>query len=83
MTDELQRKRELNDGARELLDNKAFDAAILSLRKRWFDQLLIADGIEKVVEYRAMIKALEAIPAELTVIMNDWKMANRQQQRHG
>jgi hypothetical protein len=83
MTDELQRKRELNDGARELLDNKAFDAAILSLRKRWFDQLLIAEAIEKVVEYRAMIKALEAIPAELTVIMNDWKMANRQQQRHG
>lgn len=82
MTD-LQKMRELSDAAKELLDNKAFDAAILSLRKRWFEQLLAAESIEKVVEYRAMIKTLEALPAELTVIMNDWKMALNRQQRHG
>jgi ferric iron reductase protein FhuF len=75
MTDDLSRKRELNDAARSLIDDKAFDQAILSLRKRWFEALMSAEKLEEMAEYRAMIKALEAIPVELNVLINDYKKA--------
>jgi hypothetical protein len=78
MTDaapDLSRKRELNDAAKGLIDDKAFDAAILSLRKRWFEALMATDQMEQMKEYRAMIKALEAIPVELNLLMNDYKKA--------
>jgi hypothetical protein len=77
MTDapDLTRKRELFDAAKDLIDDKAFDAAVLSLRRRWFDALMATNEMEQMKEYRAMIKALEAIPVELTVLINDYKKA--------
>lgn len=72
---DTQAKRELSDAAKELLDNRAFDAAILSLRKRWFEQLMLAEKLEEMAQYRAMIKTLEAIPAELKILINDYKKA--------
>jgi hypothetical protein len=80
--DELQMKRELADAAKELMDNKAFAQAILELRKRWFELMLTELNLRLRDEQIAMIKALEAIPAELTIIMNNYKMALRQKQ-HG
>jgi hypothetical protein len=80
---DLQQKRELNDAAKELLENKAFTQAIMDLRKRWYDQLMTTAVREQRDELIAMSKALEAIPTELTVIMNNFKMGLRQQQRHG
>jgi flagellar motor switch/type III secretory pathway protein FliN len=80
---DLQKKRELNDAAKDLLENKAFLQAIIELRKRWFDELMTAaETKEQRDELIAKMKALEAIPTELTVIMNNYKMGLRQQQRH-
>jgi hypothetical protein len=79
MSDDLSKKRELHDAAKELTDNPAFLQAILDLRRRWLDELMTA--AETTDEKLALIermKALEAVPAELKVIMNDYRMAARQ-----
>jgi hypothetical protein len=75
---DLSNKKELADAARDLLDNKAFAQAILELRKRLFEELLGCQA-DQLIEFRAQIKALESIPAELTILMNNYKMAIRQQ----
>ena len=76
MTDaDLSHKKELADAARSLSEDRAFTAAILSLRKRWFEELLVADTNRKIRDLRAQINALEAIPQELNVLINDYKMA--------
>jgi hypothetical protein len=78
MTDpDLSHKKELADVASALANDKAFTGAVLSLRKRWFDELIASDSTDKVLELKARIKALEAIPTELNVLMNDYKMAKR------
>jgi hypothetical protein len=76
--DPVQRK-ELADEAKWLLDNKAFTAAVLALRKRWFAEMMAST--DEVVDRRlkAQILALEAIPQELQILVNDEKMA---QARH-
>jgi hypothetical protein len=80
---DLQKKRELHDAAKELLDNKAFLQAIIELRKRWYDQILAMAKGEQRDELIAMSKALDALAPELSVIMNNFKMALRRQQTHG
>ena len=80
---DLSTKKEFAQAAEELLGNKAFSQAILDLRKRWFDEFLAAETTETVLERKAMIKALEAIPTELQILINDYKMAQARQQRHG
>jgi hypothetical protein len=72
---DLQKKRELHDAAKELFDNKAFQAAIIELRKRWYDQILAIAKGEQRDELIAMSKTLDSIPIELSVIMNDYKKA--------
>jgi hypothetical protein len=79
---DLSKTKEFADAAQELLDNKAFKQAILDLRKRWFDELMAADG-EEIRFVRERIKALEAIPQELTILVNNYKMALSRQQKHG
>jgi hypothetical protein len=80
---DLSGKKQLADAAKELIDNPAFKHAILELRKRWFDQLMTAaPTAEAKVELVAQMKALEAIPAELTVLINDFKMAMSRQPKH-
>ena len=75
---DLSAKRELRDDAKALLDTKAFTEAILSLRKRWFAELMTAaDATERKLELIAQIKALESIPLELKTIVNDYTMAKR------
>jgi hypothetical protein len=80
---DLSQKKEFADAAQELLGNKAFNQAILDLRKRWFDEFLVASTTETVLERKAMIKALEAIPTELRIRINDYKMAADRQRKHG
>ena len=76
MTDpDLSHKKELADAANALSNDRAFTQAVLSLRKRWFDELLEADDVAKVLELKAQIRALEAIPKELNILINDYKMA--------
>lgn len=80
---DLSAKKEFAQAAEELLGNKAFGQAILDLRKRWFDEFLAATTTEAVLERKAMIKALEAIPTELQIRINDYKVALDRQRRHG
>ena len=75
MNDDLSHKRELADAARNLVDDRAFTQAILSLRKRWFEELLAADTNRRIRDLRSQINALEAIPTELNILINDYKMA--------
>lgn len=74
---DVSHKRELADGARDLLGDRAFTQAILQLRKRWFDQLMLVEDDSKKFELVGMLKALEAIPVELQTIINDYTMAKR------
>jgi hypothetical protein len=74
---DLSAKRELSLEAKELLENKAFTDAILSLRKRWFAELMEAENTDAKLALIERIKALEAIPLELQTIINDYTMAKR------
>jgi hypothetical protein len=79
---DLSQKQEFAQAAEELLGNKAFSAAILDLRKRWFDELLASSDVNQEHDLKVMIKALEAIPAELQIKINDYRMAQKRQ-AHG
>jgi len=74
---DLSHKKELADEARSLLDNRAFTQAILELRKRWFDQLMAVRTNEERLDLVAALKALEAIPTELQIQINNYTMAKR------
>ena len=68
--------------AEELLANRAFQAAILALRQVWHaEQMLDATSNKKAKMLRAKMMALEAIPQQLAVFINNEKMAPRGQQR--
>jgi hypothetical protein len=80
---DLSQKRELSESAGELTDSKAFQQALLDLRKHWFNELMTAaDGTERKLELIAHIKALEIIPAQLKIYIADYKSALKQQ-KHG
>jgi small-conductance mechanosensitive channel len=80
---DLQKKRELSDAAKELLENKAFLQAIIELRKRWYDQILALPKGDERDELIAMSKTLDTLAPALGVLMNNYRMGLRQQQRHG
>lgn len=74
---DLSFKRELAEASKDLLEDKSFQHACLQLRKRWFEQALTVKEPAIKLEYLAMLKALESIPQELTVLVNDYRMAKR------
>ena len=76
---DLSQKRELHDEAKALLETRAFTESILGLRKRWFAELIEAETTEQKLALIERIKALEAIPLELKVQMNDYVMAKRRE----
>jgi hypothetical protein len=67
-------RKALADEARGLLENKAFSAAILGLRKQWFAEMMVAPP-ERLLQYQGMLRALESIPLQLQTLINDQKMA--------
>ena len=67
-------RRALAEEAKSLLDNKAFSAAILGLRKQWFAEMMSAPP-ERLLQYQGQLRALESIPLQLQVLINDQKMA--------
>lgn len=70
MTDARQQARELGEGAKGLLEDKAFDQAVRDLRKIWFDELMSsAHTTERKLELIAQLKALETFPAQLKTYM--------------
>lgn len=75
-------RRELADEAKDLLESKAFMTAVLELRKRWFGELMkleligsVGDltGMARCASMVARLQALEAIPLELGVLINNHK----------
>ena len=67
-------RKERADEAKELLDNKAFTAAILALRKRYFELLMGAEDVESKMCMIERIRALEDVPQQLQIFVNDQKM---------
>lgn len=61
--------------SQELLDNKAFTVAILALRKRYFEMLMGAQTTEEKLVFIERIRALEDVPQQLQIFVNDEKMA--------
>ena len=73
--DESLQRRQLADEARELLDNRAFTTAILALRKRYFAENQASRDSSVRDEMWAKINALEDIPQELQILINNQRMA--------
>jgi hypothetical protein len=67
-------RKERADEAKELLDNRAFTAAILALRKRYFEMMMGAQTTEEKLSFIERIRALEDVPQQLTIFVNDEKM---------
>ena len=69
----------LADQAKELKDDPAFQAAILALRKEWFGRLMAGALLspEQKLDLVARLQALETIPQQLQVFMNDLEMVKR------
>ena len=74
MTDDIER-RKLADGSHELLTNAAFNAAILALRKQWFSEWVASNDEVKDRILKAQIRALEDMPQQLQLFINDQTMA--------
>ena len=77
-------KRALFLETKDLLDEKGvFMLAIRSLRIRWFQDLM--DTTERSVkdDLTARLKALSALPVELSRFISDHKMALDKQRKHG
>ena len=68
-------RKERADEAKELLESKAFTAAILALRKRYFEQLMGSQTTEEKLSFIEKIRALEDVPQQLQIFLNDEKMA--------
>ena len=68
-------RKELADGARELLDNRAFTEAILRLRKQWQAEKMATADEKMMIHLTLKQQALEAIPQQLQIIINDQTMA--------
>lgn len=78
MTDEKTDPEDIKERARlakSLLEDKAFQWAMLTLRKRWFQELLDNGGGDLTgARLCARINALEALALELAIQINDYKM---------
>ena len=74
MTDNAERKELAQESAR-LLENKAFTAAILALRKQWFAEWTASRDKDWDIVLKAKILALEEIPQQLQVFVNDERQA--------
>lgn len=62
--------------SKALLEDKAFQYAVMKLRKQWFQELLDNGGGDLTgARLCARISALEGLATELAVEINDYKMA--------
>jgi hypothetical protein len=68
-------RKELAIEAKELLENKAFTAAILALRKRWFAEQMATRDKDEIFAIALKIQALEEMPQALQLLINDQRMA--------
>jgi hypothetical protein len=79
----LSQRRELSEAAKALLADKAFGHAYLHLRQRWFGQLMDLPHDSPVqAELAARLRALDAIPVEISLLLTDYREANRKANRN-
>ena len=67
--------------SKELMADHAFRTAILGLRKQWFAELMTAVDDNSRITLTLKLQALEAIPAQLQVFVNNhtWAESRRKQ----
>jgi len=71
----LSERRELSAAAKALLADKAFGFVYLELRQRWFVQLLELPHDSPVqTELAARLRALDAIPTELGLLLDNYRV---------
>jgi hypothetical protein len=74
----LSARRELSDAARVLLADKAFGHAFLELRQQWFGELMDQPHAgPKQDELAARLRALDAIPNELGLLVDNFRVDAR------
>ena len=79
----LSERRELSEAAKALLADKAFAYAFLKLRQTWFAQLMEQPHSGAAQdELAARLRALDAIPNELSLIIAGYRHDLAQRQRH-
>ena len=69
--------KRLATGSKDLLGDPAFKAAILALRKQWFAEQMVTIDREAVFALALKMQALEAIPQQLQVFINDHTWAEK------
>jgi hypothetical protein len=76
-------KRVLFQEAQELLNEKGvFLLAIRALRIRWYGEWLDCSDRDKERDYKARLKIIDAVPAEIQRFVNDYKMTMDRQRKH-
>jgi hypothetical protein len=81
----LSERRELTDAAKVLLADRAFCYAYKQLKQRWWNQLIdLPHASELQNELMARLRALDAIPTELSAQIEGYRhdMAQQRGQRH-
>ena len=70
----LSERRELSDAAKALLADKAFGHVYLELRQQWFGLLMEQPQAgPKQDEWAARLRALDAIPTELGLLLTNYR----------
>ena len=69
--------KRLSRQAKELKEDPAFIAAVLTLRRQWFAEFMATgdEGVER--RLKAQLRALEAIPLQLQTFINDHTWAEK------
>ena len=71
-------RRELAGGARDLLADRTIKAACALMRTQWYQELLDSKtDLDKLFELRAKLQVLETFPSMLQKLINDETMAQR------
>jgi uncharacterized protein HemY len=80
----LSERRELSEAAKALLLDKAFAAAFKQLKQRWWNQVIEQPHAGELQnELIARMRALDAIPTELSAIIESYRHDQAQKARHG
>jgi hypothetical protein len=75
--DKTVERRLLAEEAKDIIESKAIQAAILALRKRWFAEWTASINDDRDRQLKAQINALEGIPQELQILVNNEAMARK------
>jgi len=76
-------RRELSAAAKALLADKAFGHVFLELRQRWFGQIMdMPHAGPAQDELTARLRALDAIPTELGLLLDNYRVDAQRSQRN-